>query len=135
MSAPTPPGSVNSGGGRAGAGRTPPPPNYYAGRQASTPRGGRNAPMQLHEMSRVPHGHVPAYLPGSASLVEELDQRVLIVLRDGKHLVGVSSKICDPRERYLQQKGVIPSTHRKCVFLNAERIHTPTRVLLATLFV
>jgi hypothetical protein len=27
---------------------------------------------------------------GSASLVEELDQRLLIVLRDGKHLIGVS---------------------------------------------
>jgi hypothetical protein len=48
--------------------------------------------MQLHETSRIPHGHVPAYLPGSASLVEELDQRVLLVLRDGKHLIGVSTE-------------------------------------------
>lgn len=50
----------------------------------------RNTPAQLHTDSGVPHGHVPAYLPGSASLVEELDQPVLVVLRDGKHLVGVS---------------------------------------------
>jgi U6 snRNA-associated Sm-like protein LSm1 len=52
----------------------------------------RNTPVQLHADSGVPHGHVPAYLPGSASLVEELDQPVLVVLRDGKHLVGVSFK-------------------------------------------
>lgn len=45
--------------------------------------------MQLHEGSGVPHGHVPAFLPGSASLVEELDQDVMIVLRDGKHIIGV----------------------------------------------
>lgn len=44
----------------------------------------------VHQGSGVPFGHVPAYLPGSASLVEELDQRLLIVLRDGKHLIGVS---------------------------------------------
>mmetsp|Transcript_10475 Transcript_10475/g.14850 ORF Transcript_10475/g.14850 Transcript_10475/m.14850 type:complete len:254 (+) Transcript_10475:348-1109(+) len=39
--------------------------------------------------SGVPYGYVPAYLPGSASLVEQLDQRLLIVLRDGRHLVGI----------------------------------------------
>jgi len=56
--------------------------------------GGRSSPHQqptpIHQQSGVPFGHVPAYLPGSASLVEELDQKLLIVLRDGKHLVGVS---------------------------------------------
>jgi U6 snRNA-associated Sm-like protein LSm1 len=39
--------------------------------------------------SGLPYGYVPAYLPGSASLVEQLDQTLLIVLRDGRHLVGV----------------------------------------------
>jgi hypothetical protein len=42
-------------------------------------------------MSGVPYGHLPAFLPGSASLVEQLDRRMMIVLRDGRHLVGVSS--------------------------------------------
>ena len=32
--------------------------------------------------------NLPAYLPGAASLIEQLDQRLLIVLRDGRHLVG-----------------------------------------------
>jgi hypothetical protein len=44
----------------------------------------------VHSGSGIPFGHVPAYLPGSASLVEDLDKRILIVLRDGKHLIGVS---------------------------------------------
>jgi U6 snRNA-associated Sm-like protein LSm1 len=29
------------------------------------------------------------YLPGAASLLDQLDRRVLIILRDGRHLVGV----------------------------------------------
>ena len=41
-------------------------------------------------MSGVPYGYLPAFLPGSASLVEQLDRRLIIVLRDGRHLVGVS---------------------------------------------
>jgi hypothetical protein len=45
--------------------------------------------LAINESSGVPFGHIPAYLPGSSSLVEELDKRVLIVLRDGKHLIGV----------------------------------------------
>jgi len=28
------------------------------------------------------------YLPGAASLIEEIDKRVMIILRDGRHLVG-----------------------------------------------
>ena len=28
-------------------------------------------------------------LPGAASLLEQLDKRLLVVLRDGRHLVGV----------------------------------------------
>jgi U6 snRNA-associated Sm-like protein LSm1 len=29
-----------------------------------------------------------AYLPGAASLIEEIDKRIMIILRDGRHLVG-----------------------------------------------
>ena len=65
---------------------SPPPVRGGGGR---TP--GRGTPVRVHQTSGIPHGHVPAYLPGSASLVEELDQRVLLILRDGKHLVGVSN--------------------------------------------
>lgn len=28
------------------------------------------------------------YLPGAASLLEQLDKRIMIILRDGKHLIG-----------------------------------------------
>jgi len=37
----------------------------------------------------VPFGTVPGFLPGAASLVEQLDKRVLLVLRDGRHITGV----------------------------------------------
>ena len=83
-------GVSNGRGGRGrgrggGGGRNPsvssrnvttPNPNYVVTKVAPT--------------TGVPFGHVPAYLPGSSSLVEELDQRIMIVLRDGRHLVGVS---------------------------------------------
>ena len=59
------------------------------GRGPSLPRGSVR-PMTVHAHSGVPFGHVPAYLPGASSLVEELDQRILLVLRDGKHIIGVS---------------------------------------------
>jgi len=39
-------------------------------------------------MSGIPYGHLPAFLPGSASLVEQLDRRIMIILRDGRHLIG-----------------------------------------------
>ena len=39
--------------------------------------------------SGIPFGYLPAFLPGSASLVEQLDRKILIVLRDGRHLVGI----------------------------------------------
>lgn len=31
---------------------------------------------------------LPSYLPGAASLIEQLETRILVVLRDGRHLVG-----------------------------------------------
>ena len=34
----------------------------------------------------VPFGSVPGFLPGAASLVEQLDKRLLVVLRDSRHL-------------------------------------------------
>ena len=33
-------------------------------------------------------GIAEEYLPGAASLLEQLDKRTMIVLRDGRHLVG-----------------------------------------------
>ena len=33
-------------------------------------------------------GDSSAYLPGAASLIEEIDKRIMIILRDGRHLVG-----------------------------------------------
>ena len=53
-----------------------------------SPQRPREAPV--NDASGIPYGHVPAYLPGSASLVEELDKELMIVLRDGRHLIGVS---------------------------------------------
>ena len=29
------------------------------------------------------------YLPGAASLLEQLDKKVMLILRDGRHLVGL----------------------------------------------
>ena len=34
-------------------------------------------------------GNIPPFLPGSASLVEQLDRRLLLVLRDGRHIIGI----------------------------------------------
>jgi U6 snRNA-associated Sm-like protein LSm1 len=34
-------------------------------------------------------GEGDMYLPGAASLLEQLDKRILIILRDGRHLVGM----------------------------------------------
>ena len=82
--------------------QAPPQQPTPAAAAASAPRPQQrppqqNAAVQIHPSSSIPHGFVPAYLPGSASLVEELDQRLLIVLRDGKHIVGVRAYMhgCD----------------------------------------
>lgn len=62
----------------SGLAKTPPP------RTHSSP-----PPVSINAASGVPYGHVPAYLPGCASLVEELDKKLMVVLRDGRHLIGV----------------------------------------------
>ena len=55
-----------------------------------TPPRTRSPPLvALNAASGIPYGYVPAYLPGSASLVEELDKELMVVLRDGRHLIGV----------------------------------------------
>ncbi len=92
--------AASRGSGRGGRGR-----GRGGGRTSSSGRGlvnvnargggrGRGAQQQQGQKvsanTGIPYGHVPAYLPGSSSLVEELDTRIMIVLRDGRHLVGVS---------------------------------------------
>lgn len=68
-----------------------PPGRSHPGRGRSPAAArGHHGPAAVHSGTGLPHGHVPAYLPGSASLVEELDEKLMIVLRDGKHIVGVS---------------------------------------------
>mmetsp|Transcript_4592 Transcript_4592/g.6802 ORF Transcript_4592/g.6802 Transcript_4592/m.6802 type:complete len:172 (+) Transcript_4592:47-562(+) len=51
------------------------------------PHVNNNAPTAA--VTSVPYGFVPPFLAGAASLVEQLDKRLLVVLRDGKHLIGV----------------------------------------------
>ncbi|KAL7534588.1 hypothetical protein ACHAXR_005972 [Thalassiosira sp. AJA248-18] len=67
-------GVNNSGGGRGGRGG-----------------GGGAPPINPEDPFDVPYGFLPAFLPGAASLVEQLDQRLLVILRDGRHLVGTLS--------------------------------------------
>lgn len=79
-------------GGRPG-GRSPPRNNGNKG------GGGEYAVNKIAPTTGVPFGHLPAYLPGSSSLVEELDERIMIVLRDGRHLVGVSASYSNSDNR------------------------------------
>lgn len=81
-------GSVR-GGGR-GKGRGPPTTAPPTQQQQHSGRGGPG-PVSIAPTTGIPFGHIPAYLPGSSSLVEELNTRMLVVLRDGRHLVGVSA--------------------------------------------
>ncbi len=80
-------------GGRALVGRTGGGRSSSSYGRSQQPRA-RPPPMTVHAHSGVPFGLVPAYLPGASSLVEELDQRILLVLRDGKHIIGVSFEVC-----------------------------------------
>jgi len=65
-----------------------PGPRHYNNGQNFIANSRPNRQQQL-PMSGVPYGYLPAFLPGSASLAEQLDRRVMIVLRDGRHLVGI----------------------------------------------
>ena len=58
----------------------------YTSNSSSTPH---KRQEQKLPPSGVPFGYLPAFLPGSASLVEQLDRWIMIVLRDGRHLVGI----------------------------------------------
>eukprot|EP00573_Skeletonema_grethae_P001011 CAMPEP_0201691800 /NCGR_PEP_ID=MMETSP0578-20130828/4859_1 /ASSEMBLY_ACC=CAM_ASM_000663 /TAXON_ID=267565 /ORGANISM="Skeletonema grethea, Strain CCMP 1804" /LENGTH=213 /DNA_ID=CAMNT_0048177063 /DNA_START=23 /DNA_END=664 /DNA_ORIENTATION=- len=81
----TPDRSRGPSGGRGGGRGNP---RGGAGRG----RGGRSNNDQHSNGPRpataVPYGHLPPFLPGASSLVEQLDQPMLVVLRDGRHLVG-----------------------------------------------
>jgi len=64
-----------------------------SGRGAGRGRGGGRSNNDQHSngprpATAVPYGHLPPFLPGASSLVEQLDQQMLVVLRDGRHLVG-----------------------------------------------
>ncbi|KAL7470451.1 hypothetical protein ACHAXS_010682, partial [Conticribra weissflogii] len=75
--------SNGRGGGGGGGGRV------YAGRGGRGGRGeNQGGPPSNHPASSVPYGCLPSFLPGASSLVEQLDQKMLVVLRDGRHLVG-----------------------------------------------
>ena len=63
-------------------------------------------PMPMHGMMPLGPAAMPAqqvhvfeFLPGVASLVEDLDKRVLVTLRDGRHFVGASPPIRSPARR------------------------------------
>ncbi|KAG7351028.1 LSM domain containing protein [Nitzschia inconspicua] len=75
------------GRGRGGArGRGPPSTPHQGSRGVG--RVGNNI-VSIAPTTGIPFGHIPAYLPGSSSLVEELNTRIMVVLRDGRHLVGI----------------------------------------------
>ncbi len=93
-------GSGRDGGGGGRGGR------YTGGRGGSQGPGGRgrnhphnnaqtlngnHQPTQpeLRPINEVPYGYLPAFLPGAASMVEQLDRKLLVILRDGRHLVGI----------------------------------------------
>ena len=66
----------------------------------------QGTPMPMHGMMPLGPAAMPAqqgqvfeFLPGVASLVEDLDKRVLVTLRDGRHFVGASPPIRSPARR------------------------------------
>lgn len=97
------PGRSDGGRGRQGRGRGPTTGrgphtasgrgHYQQGRGRNSGRGRNDAgqgrgPPTGRGAQAAPFGCLPPFLPGSASLVEQLDQRLMVVLRDGRHLVG-----------------------------------------------
>jgi len=63
--------------------------HHENGRHQNSQHRNRVPPPQEVPASGIPYGCVPAFLPGSASLVEQLDKKLMIILRDGRHLVGM----------------------------------------------
>ena len=86
--------------------------------QQGAPMHGVPAPgMMPLGQAAVPVQQQPAsfeFLPGVASLVEDLDQRVLVTLRDGRHFVGIMRSfdqygnvmLEDTYERYVHERGL-----------------------------
>ena len=72
---------------RGGRGNYPPNNNNMNPRQQPQQQQQR-PPTNANDIFDVPYGFLPAYLPGAASMVEQLDRRLLVILRDGRHLVG-----------------------------------------------
>ena len=50
---------------------------------------GNPHPHPIRPVNEVPYGYLPAFLPGASSMVEQLDRKLLVILRDGRHLVGI----------------------------------------------
>lgn len=77
-------GRGGSQGPAGGRGRNHPHNNAqttYGNHQSTQP--------EIRPVNEVPYGYLPAFLPGAASMVEQLDRKLLVILRDGRHLVGV----------------------------------------------
>eukprot|EP00584_Thalassiosira_punctigera_P015672 CAMPEP_0172552900 /NCGR_PEP_ID=MMETSP1067-20121228/47261_1 /TAXON_ID=265564 ORGANISM="Thalassiosira punctigera, Strain Tpunct2005C2" /NCGR_SAMPLE_ID=MMETSP1067 /ASSEMBLY_ACC=CAM_ASM_000444 /LENGTH=245 /DNA_ID=CAMNT_0013340973 /DNA_START=42 /DNA_END=779 /DNA_ORIENTATION=+ len=72
------------GGGRGGC-------NHSSGRGGNYPSHNRpsDGHPTPHPTTAVPYGYLPAFLPGASSMVEQLDRKLLVILRDGRHLVGI----------------------------------------------
>ena len=80
---------MSSGRGNGGGGRQGGRGGGGGGRgRGGRGRGGGDGPSSSLPSSGVPYGFLPPFLPGSASLVEQLDRRLMVVLRDGRHLIG-----------------------------------------------
>ena len=84
------------GGGRGGGSQVGPPGGR--GRNNNQPRNNNSHTINgnhqttqpaIRPINEVPFGYLPAFLPGAASMVEQLDRKLLVILRDGRHLVGI----------------------------------------------
>ncbi|CAM9283755.1 unnamed protein product [Chrysoparadoxa australica] len=72
-----------------GAGRGRGPGNVQGPRMQGYPRGMPLGPGNGRGPRGPPRPPPPSFFPGAASMFEQLDKRLLVVLRDGRHLVGV----------------------------------------------
>nr|XP_060643583.1 U6 snRNA-associated Sm-like protein LSm1 [Anolis sagrei ordinatus] len=63
-----------------------PSPSCPGGACASGPGAGQQAPSQAH--SGEGSGAKMNYMPGTASLIQDIDKKHLVLLRDGRTLIG-----------------------------------------------